>query len=271
MAFLSEMVKLELANVSMQFGGIRALNNISFRVKEGEIFAIIGPNGAGKSTIFNCINGIYKPTAGQIFFEGEDITGVKSHKIAHLGIARTFQNIALFSHMTVLDNILLGRNPFLSAGIVRGGLFWGKSLREELENREVVEEIIDFLEMEVVSNKIVGSLPFGIQRRVELGRALAMEPRLLLLDEPVSGMNVEETEDMARFILDIKEELGTTTLLVDHDMGVVMDIADRILVVNFGEKIAEGSPEEIARNPLVIQAYLGEEMDVTFYQTSQVS
>ena len=243
----------------MQFGGIKAITNMSFRVGNGELFAIIGPNGAGKSTIFNCINGIYKPGTGKILFEGMDITGLKPHVIAHKGVARTFQNVALFNNMTVLDNLLLGRNLYLKAGLIRGGLFYGKALYEELENRKIVEEIIDFLEIEGVRKKIVGSLPFGIQKRVELGRALAMEPQLLLLDEPVAGMNVEETEEMARFILDINEEFGTTTILVEHDMGVVMDVSDRIMVVNFGEKIAEGSPEEISIDPLVIRAYLGEE------------
>jgi len=251
--------KLELKDLSMHFGGLSAISGLSFRLEEGEIFALIGPNGAGKSTVFNCINGIYKPTRGEIFFEGEPISGLRPHRIARKGIGRTFQNIALFRNMSVLDNLLLGRNPYLRAGVVRGGFFWGPALREELLNREKVEKVIDFLEIEGVRKKLVGSLPFGIQRRVELGRAMAMEPRLLLLDEPVSGMNVEETEDMARFILDIKEEFGTTILLVEHDMGVVMDISDRILVINFGEKIAEGRPKEIAANPLVVKAYLGEE------------
>lgn len=259
MAFLNNTVQLELTTVSMHFGGVHAIRRLSFQVRKGEIYAIIGPNGAGKSTVFNCINGIYKPTSGRIFFEGEDITGLKPHKIARRRIARTFQNLALFSNMSVLDNLLLGRNPFLGAGVVRGGFFFGKALAEELESRAAVEEIIDFLEIENVRKKVVGSLPFGIQRRVELGRALAMKPSLILLDEPVSGMNAEETEDMARFILDIKDELELTLLLVEHDMGLVMDIADRILVVNFGEKIAEGTPEEVAANPQVIQAYLGEE------------
>ena len=253
------MAKLEISGLSMQFGGIKAIGKMSFRVGDGELFAIIGPNGAGKSTIFNCINGIYKPGAGKILFEGMDITGLKPYAIAHKGVARTFQNVALFNNMTVLDNLLLGRNLSLKAGIIRGGLFYGKALSEELENRKIVEEIIDFLEIEGVRKKIVGSLPFGIQKRVELGRALAMEPQLLLLDEPVSGMNVEETEEMARFILDINEEFRTTIILVEHDMGVVMDVSERILVVNFGEKIAEGSPEEISIDPLVIRAYLGEE------------
>ncbi len=251
--------KLEVTDLSMQFGGISAIRNLSFQVKAGEIFALIGPNGAGKSTVFNCISGIYKPTRGQIFFEREDITNLKPHRIARKGIARTFQNIALFRNMTVLDNLLLGRNPTLRAGVIRGGFFWGTALREELTARLAVEKLIDFLEIESVRKKAVGTLPFGIQRRVELGRALALEPRLLLLDEPVSGMNVEETEDMARFILDINEEFGLTILLVEHDMGVVMDISDRILVINFGEKAAEGAPDAIGRNPEVIKAYLGEE------------
>ena len=250
---------LQVLNLSMRFGGIQAIREVSFQVEEGELFALIGPNGAGKSTIFNCINGIYKPTQGKILFQGQDITALKAFKIAHRGIARTFQNIALFHNMTVLDNLLLGRNPYLHAGVLGGGFFFGNALREELESRKDVEEIIDFLEIEGFRKKVVGSLPFGIQRRIELGRALAMKPKLLLLDEPVSGMNVEEREDMARFILDIKEELGTTIVLIDHDMGVVMDIADRIVVLNFGTKIAEGEPKRIAMDPVVIQAYLGEE------------
>ena len=256
---MNSLPALQVLNLSMRFGGIQAIREVDFQVDEGELFAVIGPNGAGKSTIFNCINGLYKPTQGKVLFKGEDITGIKSFKIAHKGIARTFQNIALFNHMTVLDNLLLGRNPYLHAGVLGGGFFFGKALREELESRKDVEEIIDFLEIEAFRKKIVGSLPFGIQRRIELGRALSMKPKLLLLDEPVSGMNAEEREDMARFILDIKEELATTVVLIDHDMGVVMDIADRIVVLNFGTKIAEGEPKHIANNPVVIQAYLGEE------------
>lgn len=259
MAVLSPTPALELRRLSMQFGGVQAIRDVSIQVAEGELFALIGPNGAGKSTIFNCINGIYKPTGGNVFFRGREITGLKPHQIARAGIARTFQNIALFRHMTVLDNLLLGRNPFLGAGVLRGGLFWGRALREELANRVVVEEIIDFLEIERFRKNIVGALPFGVQRRIELGRALAMKPKVLLLDEPVSGMNSEEREDMARFILDIKEELGTTVVLIDHDMGVVMDIAERIAVLNFGTKIAEGTPRSISEDPHVVQAYLGEE------------
>ncbi len=258
MAFVTKPPKMAVQEISMRFGGVSAITDLSFELREGEIFALIGPNGAGKSTVFNCINGIYKPTRGSIFFEGEETTKLRPHQIARKGIARTFQNIALFRNMTVLDNLLLGRNFHLKAGVIRGGLFLGKALREELANREVVERVIDFLEIENVRKKRVGSLPFGIQRRVELGRALAMDPKLLLLDEPVSGMNVEETEDMARFILDINEEFGMTILLVEHDMGVIMDISDRILVINFGEKITEGKPEAVAKNPLVIKAYLGE-------------
>jgi len=241
---MNSLPALQVLNLSMRFGGIQAIREVDFQVDEGELFAVIGPNGAGKSTIFNCINGLYKPTQGKVLFKG---------------IARTFQNIALFNHMTVLDNLLLGRNPYLHAGVLGGGFFFGKALREELESRKDVEAIIDFLEIEAFRKKIVGSLPFGIQRRIELGRALSMKPKLLLLDEPVSGMNAEEREDMARFILDIKEELATTVVLIDHDMGVVMDIADRIVVLNFGTKIAEGEPKHIANNPVVIQAYLGEE------------
>jgi branched-chain amino acid transport system ATP-binding protein len=253
------MVQLEVKNISKRFGGIEAIRDLDFGVKAGEILALIGPNGAGKSTVFNCINGIYRPDQGSILFLGEDIVGLKPHRIARQGIARTFQNIALFGNMTVLDNLLLGRNPSLRAGILWGGLFYGKALAEELESRRRVEEIIDFLEIERYRKTPVGALPFGVQKRVELGRALAMKPRVLLLDEPVAGMNEEETEDMARFIIDIKEELGVTILIVEHDMGVVMDISDRVVVINFGVKIAEGAPAEIVRNPLVIQAYLGEQ------------
>jgi len=226
-------------------------------VNEGEIVSIIGPNGAGKTTIFNCISRIYTPIEGSISFGGRELLREQASDISKLGIARTFQNIALFSHMTVLDNLLLGGHNQLRSGPLFAGFFYGRALREELALRRKAEEIIDFLEIEHVRKRVVHSLPYGVQKRVELGRALVLEPKLLLLDEPAAGMNVEETEDMARFILDIQEEKGITILLVEHDMGVVMDISDRICVLEFGTKIAEGAPEEIARNESVIKAYLG--------------
>jgi len=242
---------LEFSNISLSFKGVKALSDISFAVDDGELFAVIGPNGAGKTSAFNCLNGVYKPQEGDILWKGESILGLRPDKIAELGVARTFQNIELFAHMTVIENIALGRH-----------VWFGKAKREEIDNREKVEDIIDLLEIEAWRFHPVGMLPYGVQKRVELGRALAMEPELLLLDEPVAGMNLEETEDMARFILDIREELEIAMILVEHDMGLVMDIADRVMVLDFGVVIATGTPDVVQKDPNVIKAYLGEEMGV---------
>ena len=259
MAVVSGLI-LEFDDVHLSFAGINALDGVSFTVDEGELFAIIGPNGAGKTSIFNCLNGVYRPDRGHIRFKGEDIIGKKPYKIAESGMARTFQNIELFGNMTVLDNLMLGRHHLFSSSWLAASIWLGKARREEIENRRRVEEIIDFLEIEQYRRYPVALLPYGIQKRVELGRAMAMEPSLLLLDEPVAGMNLEETEDMARFILDIREELGISMILVDHDMGLVMDIAERIMVLDFGVNIATGTPAEIQADENVIRAYLGEEL-----------
>jgi len=253
---------LEVADIELSFKGVKAIDDVSFSVDDGELFAIIGPNGAGKTSLFNSINQVYHPDAGEILWKGETLMGLKPNQTAERGIARTFQNIALYPHMTVLENILTGRHIRMKAGWFAGSLWWGKAKREELENREIVEGIIDFLEIEQWRKYPVGLIPYGIQKRVELGRALAMEPELLMLDEPVAGMNLEETEDMARFILDVQDELQIAIILVEHDMGLVMDIADRVLVVDFGKQIALGVPEEIQQNPNVIKAYLGEELEM---------
>jgi branched-chain amino acid transport system ATP-binding protein len=259
-AFLKESSTslLEVEGLHMNFGGIRALSDFSFKVDEGEILSVIGPNGAGKTTLINCISGIYRARKGTILFRGKDVTGRNPNQIAQLGMARTFQNIALFRGMTVLDNMLIGQGYLLHYGLLGAALFLGRALNEEVRGRDKVEEIIEFLDLQHVRKSPVGGLPYGMQKKVELGRALAMEPRLLLIDEPVSGMNLEETEDMARYILDINEELGITIILIEHDMGLVMDISHRITVLNFGLKIAEGAPKEIVKNPEVIKAYLGE-------------
>jgi len=253
---------LEFEHVSLSFKGVKALRDMTFTVDEGELFAVIGPNGAGKTSTFNCLNGVYKPQEGDIRWKGKSIMGMRPDMVAELGVARTFQNIELFAHMTVIENIALGRHVRTNVGWLAGALWWGKAKQEEIANRAMVEDIIDLLEIEAWRYYPVGMLPYGIQKRVELGRALAMEPELLLLDEPVAGMNLEETEDMARFILDIREELGIAMILVEHDMALVMDIADRVLVLDFGEVISIGTPDVVQTDPNVIKAYLGEEMGV---------
>jgi branched-chain amino acid transport system ATP-binding protein len=250
---------LQVDDVHLSFAGIRALRAVSFDVGAGELFAIIGPNGAGKTSLFNCLSGLYRPQRGSIRFLGRQLVGTKPDRIARAGIARTFQNIELFENLTVLDNLMLGRHVHVAYGTPSALLWLGKARREESSHRRMVEDIVDFLEIEPYRRQPVGVLPYGIKKRVELGRALAMEPKLLLLDEPVSGMNVEETEDMARFILDIREELAIAMVLVEHDMGVVMDLADRVLALDFGIPIALGTPAEIQHHPDVIRAYLGEQ------------
>jgi len=259
-----EEYQLRVEDIHLAFGGLRVLDGVSTGIKKGEIFSIIGPNGAGKTCLLNCINHFYHPEKGEIIFEGQDITHLKPHRIATLGIARTFQNVELFVHMTVLDNIKLGGHINLKSGFISGGIYYGKTRNEEMAFRKHIEEdIIDLLEIEQIRKSIVHSLPYGLQKRVELARALAIRPKILLLDEPATGMNLEETEDIARFILDINEEWGVSIILIEHDMGVVMDISDRVCVLDFGIKIAEGSPEEIRHNEHVIKAYLGEE-DLTY-------
>jgi branched-chain amino acid transport system ATP-binding protein len=249
---------LEVRDLVMRFGGTTAVDGVGFDVKRGELFSIIGPNGAGKTSIFNCISGVYRPQEGSIDFLGESLLGQKPDRIADRGVARMFQNIELFDNLTVLDNLMLGRHQHLTYGAVSSMLYVGRAKRAELDNRRIVEDIIDFLEIEAHRKFPVGMLPYGIKKRVELGRALAMEPKLLLLDEPVAGMNVEETEDMARFILDIRAELDLAMIMVEHDMGLVMDLADRVLVLDFGKPISLGTPDVVQQDPEVIKAYLGE-------------
>ena len=250
-------VILALDNISLSFGALKVLDDISFDVRQGEIRSIIGPNGAGKSSMLNVINGFYHPQQGSITFRGEKRKEMDVHKAAASGIARTFQNIALFKGMSTLDNIMTGRNLKMKCNIFQQAWYWGKAQKEEIEHRQKVEEIIDFLEIQNIRKTPVGRLPYGFQKRVELGRALAAEPEILLLDEPMAGMNVEEKEDMSRFILDINDEFGTTIILIEHDMGVVMDLSDRVVVLDYGRQLADGSPDEVRSNQTVIDAHLG--------------
>ena len=248
---------MEMKNITLRFGGVVAIENISFDIHEGEIRAIIGPNGAGKSSMLNVISGFYHPQEGEVWFHGAKRPAMKPYEVARQGIARTFQNIALFKGMSTLDNMMTGRMTKMKTGMLRQAIWWGKAAREEEEHRAKVEEIIDFLEIQAIRKTPVGRLPYGMQKRVELGRALAAEPKLLLLDEPMAGMNVEEKEDMSRFILSVNEEYGTTIALIEHDMGVVMDISDRVVVMDYGKKIGDGTPAEVLANQDVIDAYLG--------------
>ncbi|MEF3046528.1 ABC transporter ATP-binding protein [Pseudotabrizicola sp. L79] len=248
---------MEMKNITLRFGGVKAITDISFDVREGEIRSIIGPNGAGKSSMLNVISGFYTPQEGEVWFRGQKRPPMKPYQVAQMGIARTFQNIALFDGMSVLDNIMTGRLTLMKSGLFRQALWWGAAQREETAHREKVEKIIDFLEIQAIRKTPVGRLPYGLKKRVELARALAAEPKILLLDEPMAGMNVEEKEDMCRFVLDVNDEFGTTIVLIEHDMGVVMDLSDRVVVMDYGKKIGDGTPNEVRSNQAVIDAYLG--------------
>lgn len=250
-------ILMDMRNITLRFGGVEAIKDISFNIQEGEIRAIIGPNGAGKSSMLNVISGFYNPQEGEVWFRGKKRPPMKPFQVARLGIARTFQNIALFEGMSVLDNVMTGRLNHMNAGLFSQALWKGRAEREETENREAVERVIDFLEIQAIRKTPVGRLPYGLKKRVELARALAAEPKLLLLDEPMAGMNVEEKEDMSRFILDVNDEFGTTIALIEHDMGVVMDLSDRVIVMDYGRKIGDGTPDEVRNNQEVIDAYLG--------------
>ena len=248
---------LEFKNIHLRFGGLSALTGINAEVYEHELLAIIGPNGAGKTSLFNCITGFYHPQEGGIYFKGRNITKMPSYKIAQMGIARTFQNIALYGGLSTLDNIMAARHIFMKSNFITGGIYFGWARHEEVRHRKIVEEIIDFLEIQHIRKQVVANLPYGLRKRVDLGRALALEPKILLLDEPMAGMNIEEKEDMARFIIDIFETRKIPIVLVEHDMDLVMDLADRIIVLDFGQKIADGDPDHIVKTPKVISAYLG--------------
>jgi branched-chain amino acid transport system ATP-binding protein len=259
-------LQLNVEQVRLRFGGVTAINNVSLEVYQGEIVAVIGPNGAGKTSLLNCVSGLYHPQEGRILFYNNNqeyqLTKMRPYKIAEAGVARSFQNIELFRHMSVLDNLMMGRHVHLKSSVFASALYWRLAQKEEIKHREYIEDVIDLLEIQAIRKQPVGALAYGLQKRVELGRALALQPAILIIDEPMAGMNVEEKEDMARFILDVNEEHGVTIVLIEHDMGVVMSISDRVAVLDFGSKIGDGTPDEVQRNPEVLKAYLGQEHEV---------